>query len=199
MKCSTCSYPWHWGRVEHRRISVTDHSWCSWRWRNAYHCIQYLRCIAGHLLLSLNPFSQLLLHPCQSLNQIFDHCAIYLLIAGTYTPYCLVVIKGNAGSFLELFGPWQSLVWFTNASLGKFQNYPRWSTWSWAGFLRPRFQAAFLRPWCPRFHAISIGRSCFTLGAVIYSFKGIKFGHVIWHLFVLLGTILMYFSILLYA
>ena len=43
------------------------------------------------------------------------------------------------------------------------------------------------------------GGVAFTVGAILYSFKQVPFGHVIWHLFVMLGTGLMYFSILLYA
>lgn len=49
------------------------------------------------------------------------------------------------------------------------------------------------------FMLLLLGGVAFTAGAVLYSFKGVPFGHVIWHLFVMLGTGLMYFSILFYA
>jgi len=49
------------------------------------------------------------------------------------------------------------------------------------------------------FALLFFGGVAFTVGAVLYSFKNVPFGHVIWHLFVMLGTGLMYFSILFYA
>ncbi|GAX07936.1 hemolysin III [Secundilactobacillus silagincola] len=135
------------------------------------------------------------------LFQIFDHCAIYLLIAGTYTPYCLVVIKGTLGWVIfgviwamAILGVVYKCLW-----LGKFQKLSTVIYVIMGWFCVLGFKQLFYGLGVRGFTLLVLGGVAFTLGAVIYSFKSIKFGHVIWHLFVLLGTILMYFSILLYA
>lgn len=135
------------------------------------------------------------------LFQIFDHCAIYLLIAGTYTPYCLVVIKGTLGWVIfgviwamAILGVVYKCLW-----LGKFQKLSTVIYVVMGWFCVLGFKQLFYGLGVRGFTLLVLGGVAFTLGAVIYSFKSIKFGHVIWHLFVLLGTILMYFSILLYA
>lgn len=146
-------------------------------------------------------FHSLVFTRASHLFQIFDHCAIYLLIAGTYTPYCLVVIKGALG--WTIFG----VIWamailgviYKSLWLGKYQKLSTiiYVVMGWFCILgfKPLYNGLGIHG----FMLLVLGGVAFTLGAVIYSFKGIKFGHVIWHLFVLLGTILMYFSVLLYA
>lgn len=135
------------------------------------------------------------------LFQIFDHCAIYLLIAGTYTPYCLVVIKGTLG--WVIFG----VIWamailgviYKSLWLGKYQKLSTVIYVVMGWFCVLGFKQLYSGLGVTGFSLLVLGGVAFTLGAVIYSFKGIQFGHVIWHLFVLLGTGLMYFSVLLYA
>lgn len=135
------------------------------------------------------------------LFQIFDHSAIYLLIAGTYTPYCLVVIKGTLGWVIfgviwamAIIGVIYKCLW-----LGKFQKLSTVIYVIMGWFCVLGFKQLFTGLGVAGFTLLVLGGVAFTVGAVIYSFKGIKFGHVIWHMFVLLGTILMYFSVLLYA
>lgn len=135
------------------------------------------------------------------LFQIFDHSAIYLLIAGTYTPYCLVVIKGALGWVIfgviwamTILGVIYKALW-----LGKYQKLSTVIYVIMGWFCVLGFKQLYQGLGIPGFTLLVLGGVAFTVGAVIYSFKGIKFGHVIWHLFVLLGTILMYFSVLLYA
>ncbi|MFD1549186.1 PAQR family membrane homeostasis protein TrhA [Levilactobacillus fuyuanensis] len=133
--------------------------------------------------------------------QIFDHCAIYLLIAGTYTPFSLLVVGGKLGWWMfgiiwamAIAGIVYKAIW-----LGKFQVL---STviyvvmgWMCLMGIGPLYRG--LGP--VGFVLLFLGGVAFTAGAVLYSFKGVPFGHVIWHLFVMLGTGLMYFSILFYA
>jgi len=133
--------------------------------------------------------------------QIFDHCAIYLLIAGTYTPYTLLVIGGGLGWTMfgviwamAILGIVYKAIW-----LGQHQMLSTviYVVMGWMCLLGIKPLFAGLGP--IGFGLLFAGGVAFTLGAVIYSFKGVPFGHVIWHLFVMLGTGLMYFSILLYA
>lgn len=151
--------------------------------------------------LASTMFHSLYFTKASHLFQIFDHCAIYLLIAGTYTPYCLVVIRGALG--WAIFG----VIWATAIMgiiykclwLGKFQKLSTvlYVVMGWFCLLGAK---ALYNGLGPRgFLLLVLGGVAFTVGAVLYSFKNIKFGHVIWHLFVLLGTILMYFSVYLYA
>ncbi|HIW71869.1 MAG TPA: hemolysin III family protein [Candidatus Levilactobacillus faecigallinarum] len=133
--------------------------------------------------------------------QIFDHCAIYLLIAGTYTPYTLLVIGGGLGWTMfgviwamAILGIVYKAIW-----LGQHQILSTviYVIMGWMCLLGIKPLYAGLGP--IGFGLLFAGGVAFTLGAVIYSFKGVPFGHVIWHLFVMLGTGLMYFSILFYA
>ncbi|WP_204121641.1 MULTISPECIES: PAQR family membrane homeostasis protein TrhA [Levilactobacillus] len=133
--------------------------------------------------------------------QIFDHCAIYLLIAGTYTPFSLLVVGGALG--WTMFG----IIWamavcgviYKALWLGKMQKLSTiiYVVMGWMCLLgiKPLYEG--LGP--VGFALLFFGGVAFTVGAVLYSFKNVPFGHVIWHLFVMLGTGLMYFSILLYA
>ena len=137
----------------------------------------------------------------EKLFRIFDHASIYLLISGTYTPYCLVTIRGWLG-WLILSVIWLMTVLgivYKSIWIGHLQKLSTiiyvimgWMCLIggralWNGLGRIGFGLLFL------------GGIVFTVGAVIYSFKSIPFGHVIWHLLVMVGTILMYFSIYLYV
>jgi hemolysin III len=135
-----------------------------------------------------------------------DHMMIYVLIAGTYTPLCLVLLRGRLGIGL-LVGVWaiavvgvvQKLVWM---------RAPRWFStvlylgMGWAAMIvaRPVLDAApvgFLI-W------IIIGGVFYTIGAVVYAIKrpdpipGLFGFHEIWHLFVMAGSFSHYWAVLSY-
>ncbi|QMU07610.1 hemolysin III family protein [Levilactobacillus suantsaii] len=146
-------------------------------------------------------FHSLVFTKAKHVFQIFDHCAIYLLIAGTYTPYTLLVIGGGLG--WTMFG----IIW-AMAVLGIIYKA------IWLGQHQVLSTVIYVvMGWMcllginPLYHGLGPigftmlfgGGVAFTVGAILYSFKRIPFGHVIWHLFVMLGTALMYFSILFYA
>ncbi|MHA8110294.1 PAQR family membrane homeostasis protein TrhA [Lactobacillaceae bacterium Melli_B4] len=133
--------------------------------------------------------------------QIFDHSAIYLLIAGTYLPYALVTIGGVLG--WTIFG----VIWamaiagiiYKSIWMGRYKvaSTVIYVVMGWFCLLGIH-QLLVGLGWTG-FNLLLAGGVSFTLGSVIYSFKRIPFGHVVWHLFVLLGTILMYFSIYFYV
>ncbi len=133
--------------------------------------------------------------------RIFDHCSIFLLIAGTYTPFTLVTLNGALG--WTIFG----IIWgFTvlgivlNAvSLEKFKIFSMicYIAMGWLIIIAAKPVLAALG-----WGAVSwllIGGICYTVGAVFYAMKKIKYMHGIWHLFVLAGSILHYFCILFYV
>ncbi|MFD1318859.1 PAQR family membrane homeostasis protein TrhA [Loigolactobacillus zhaoyuanensis] len=129
--------------------------------------------------------------------QIFDHCNIFLLIAGTYTPYCLLAIKGS-------FGLWMCLaIWglalagialhiFSGARHQKLETtiyvVMGWLCLMAMGPLYTHLGTA-------GFSLLVAGGVTFTLGALIYSFPKTPYLHLIWHFFVMLGTTLMFCSI----
>ena len=133
--------------------------------------------------------------------KIFDHIAIYFLIAGTYTPFALVILKGWLG--WTLFG----LVWGLTI-IGIFfkiffiKKFVILSTllyivmgWLIVFVAKPILNVFDMRG----FILLALGGVSYTVGTIFYVWRGKKYNHMIWHLFVLAGTILQFFSVLLYV
>jgi len=133
--------------------------------------------------------------------QIIDHSAIYLLIAGTYTPFALGVLRGPLGWTLL------SVVWLL-AALGialkttKGIVWPRLSTalylaMGWLALVAAR---PFLREVpLPGLALIAAGGLAYTAGVAFFAMDRLRYGHFVWHLFVLAGTACHYVAILQYA
>lgn len=133
--------------------------------------------------------------------QIFDHSSIFILIAGSYTPYTLVAIGGAKGWVLwsiiialSIFG---ILFYIFNQGKHVILDTVIYVLMGWMVI----FASADLYPVIgpTGFWLLVGGGIAYTIGAVLYSMRRIPYIHVIWHLFVMLGSILMYFSILLYV
>ena len=127
-----------------------------------------------------------------------DHCAIYLLIAGTYTPFALVTLHGPLG--WTLFG----LIWSLAAG-GICKE------WWWSRDSRPSVPLYVLMGWCGVAAAVPLvnglhvhgwmwllgGCLFYTIGVVFYSLgRRMPHAHGIWHLFVLAGTASHYLTVL---
>lgn len=129
--------------------------------------------------------------------KVLDHSGIYLLIAGTYTPYCLITLEPVGGIGLGAFVWAVSLVGIGFEAFWTFR--PRWISavlylalgWSIVFFI-PQLYAA-LAP--VGFWLLVAGGLCYTVGAVFYIFKKVRYLHSIFHLFVLAGSILHFFSV----
>jgi hemolysin III len=132
---------------------------------------------------------------------ILDHSSIYLLIAGTYTPFTLVSLRGPVG--WTLFG----VVWSLAVAGVVFKS-----------FAVDRFEVAsavvyLAQGWfvvvavVPLIHAIGwhgvmwlgAGGIAYTLGIVFFAYDRLRYFHALWHLFVLAGSICHYFGILFYV
>jgi len=122
--------------------------------------------------------------------KILDHSAIYVLIAGTYTPYALITIGGTSGWFLF------SVIW-TMAFIGivlKLFFTGRFETFStlmyvFMGWMVVFFAKSLLITLSSEgFYLLLAGGISYTIGAVIYSINKIKFNHAIFHFFVLGGS-----------
>ncbi len=138
----------------------------------------------------------------KAIFQKFDHAAIYLLIAGTYTPFTLVTLRGAWG--WTLFG----VVWGL-ACLGLIQDIAfkkRQHVLSVAIYLvMGWFAVAALRPLTvvlPRMGILYLiaGGLFYTIGVVFYALDGkIPYGHGFFHFFVLAGSACHYVTVLLYV
>ena len=119
-----------------------------------------------------------------------DHAAIYVLIAGTYTPFALVTLQGTAG--WVLFG----VIWgmaVTGIALKLFftGRYKLFSTlmYVFMGWLIVFFIKPLVASFPPAGLAwLLAGGIAYTLGAVLYSIPRVPFHHAVFHVFVLLGT-----------
>lgn len=122
---------------------------------------------------------------------IFDHAAIYVLIAGTYTPVSLLVLKGSLGWFIFGF-TW--LFALTGIILKLFYTgkYDKLSTVMYVlmGWLIVFAGKTLIENISAEgLNLIMIGGAFYTLGAVLYSIKKLPYNHAIFHVFVLLGSL----------
>jgi hemolysin III len=133
--------------------------------------------------------------------QILDHAAIYLLIAGTYTPFMLVSLHGPWGWWL--FG----VIWGL-AAFGLVLQLPlmkRWSVVSLGLYIGMGWVVVVaIKPLLVSVETggivfLVLGGLSYTVGVLFYCWEKMKFHHAIWHLFVLTGSILHFFSILFYV
>jgi hemolysin III len=131
--------------------------------------------------------------------QIMDHNAIFLLIAGTYTPYTLVALRHSIGWWM--FG----IVWAA-ALIGIMLNsvdMERFKKLSLICYIAMGWVIVFaakpLMATMPQSAVMMllIGGICYMGGVVFYVLKKVRYFHSVWHLFVLAGSIMHYFSILL--
>ncbi len=132
---------------------------------------------------------------------IIDHAAIYLLIAGTYTPYLLVPLRGGLG--WSLFGTIWGIAIIGIIFQALFINrFKKLSTLSYVamGWLVISTIIPLLRV-LPVMAIVwmAIGGICYTVGVTFYTWKRLKFAHAVWHLFVLAGSLCHFFGILFYV
>lgn len=153
------------------------------------------------LFLFSTLFHSLIFTKAKKVFQIFDHSSIYLLIAGSYTPYCLIAIKGTLGWTLfviiwimAILGIVYKSLWLGKKSKLSLAIY---ILMGWLCVVA--FQPLLAHLGQSGTLLLAAGGVAYTVGAIFYSFKNVKFMHVVWHLFVMLGAGLMYFSILLYT
>jgi hemolysin III len=134
----------------------------------------------------------------KDLFEIFDHSSIYFFIAGTYTPYMFVVVQGWVG--WTIFG----IVWGMAIGGTVFKSFfvKKYLFTSTALYVLMGWLIVFA--WKPLsenmsstgFMYLVIGGLLYTLGSVFYMWRGFKFHHALWHLFVIAGSIMHFFSVL---
>jgi len=133
--------------------------------------------------------------------QIFDHAAIFLMIAGTYTPFTLGVLRGAWG--WTLFG----LVW--GLALGGVVltavggvRYPKLSTSLYLAmgwFILVAVKPLWLRMPSEGLFWLLAGGIAYTVGVVFYAAKRVRYCHFVWHVFVMAGTACHFIAVLRFA
>jgi hemolysin III len=133
--------------------------------------------------------------------RVIDHATIYTLIAGTYTPFTLVVLQGSTGSWV--FGAsWAMAI--TGITLKLFFT-GRFNVLSTLLYVFMGWIIVFAIT--PLIESLSsqglfwlfAGGVAYTTGAILYSIKQIKFNHAIFHMFVLLGSACHFVSVYFYV
>jgi hemolysin III len=165
-------------------------------WRIAASAVYGFSLIA--LFLASTLYHALHLSQHRATFKLFDHCAIYLLIAGTYTPFLLVAMRNTLGWSL-LAAIWVLAVAGIVAKFWYRQRYPKLSL---AGYLLMGWLVVVAAPqvvaavgsdgmWW-----LLAGGLCYTVGAVFYVAKRMTWHHAIWHVFVLAGGICHFIAVI---
>lgn len=135
---------------------------------------------------------------------IMDHMAIFFLIAGTYTPFCLVSLRPtNPGLGWTVFGiEWGATligIIFKLFTTGKYRYLSTaiYIAMGWSAVLAivPLIRAlqGLGTMW------LAVGGGLYTIGCIFYLWKSLPYAHMVWHLFVLAGTICHFFCIFWYV
>ncbi|MEN8247847.1 MAG: hemolysin III family protein [Bacteroidota bacterium] len=159
----------------------------------------------GSSLVALYTFSTLyhgLKHEkAKKFFKILDHCGIFLLIAGTYTPALLIVIGGTTGwiFFAIQWGMALSGIVLKIFYTGRFKLLSTliYAVMGWIIVFKVELLAELLPT--PAFWLLASGGLAYTFGIIFYILDSrIKYGHFIWHLFVMAGSILHYLMMVMY-
>ena len=126
-----------------------------------------------------------------------DHSSVYLLIAGTYTPFCLIAIGGVVGIvicciqwILAILGVVFKVLWIEKYTKIHVLTYLLMG-WMIIFFASTIFKAvSFIG-----FILLLLGGLSYSIGVLFFVFDWFKYHHFVWHVFVLVGSILLFFSI----
>ncbi|WP_054710868.1 hemolysin III family protein [Bacillus sp. JCM 19041] len=169
----------------------------------AWHVVSFTIYGASMLLLYV---SSTLVHSfpagkAKDLFEIFDHAAIYVFIAGTYTPILLILVGGGLG--WTLFG----IVWGIAFAgiLFKVFFVKKFLFFSTVLYLAMGWLAIFAIK--PIYESLSttgiwflvIGGLFYTIGTIFYMWRGFRYHHAVWHLFVIAGSIFHFFLVFIYV
>lgn len=173
------------------------------KYGDAWHVVSFT--IFGTTMFLLYLFSTLLhsiTHPkAKKVFAILDHSAIYLLIAGTYTPFVLVTLRGWLG--WTIFGIVWGLaiigivfkVFFVEKFMILSTVFYVLMGWLIIVGIKPIYESIGFNG----FMLLLTGGILYTVGAVFYVWQKLPYNHAVWHGFVLAGSAAMYFCVLFYV
>lgn len=130
--------------------------------------------------------------------EVWDSIAIYALIAGTYTPFLLVNLRGPLG--WTVFGILWAIVIF--GAIKKIQSPKRQPKWMVLLYLIMGWALVWILPAMIRnisargLWFILAGGLSYSVGVIFYMWRKMKFSHMVWHLFVIAGSVCFFFAVL---
>lgn len=130
-----------------------------------------------------------------------DHIAIFLLIAGTYTPFTLIALPRNPG--IGLFAAvWTLALLGIALELGVLKRYRRFAVllyvgMGWIGMVAFKPLSAYLHNGGTAL--LIAGGLAYTLGVPFYLWRKLPYHHTLWHVFVLAGSVLHFLAVVLYV
>ncbi|MBN1192887.1 MAG: hemolysin III family protein [Coriobacteriia bacterium] len=172
-------------------------------WGDAWHLASAIVYgLTMFLLYMASTLYHAITHPtARRVFKIIDHAGIYLLIAGTYTPFTLVTIREDGGWWLF------AVVWSLAAAGIAFEAFwvdrPKWV--SAIVYLGMGWLAVFaIKPIAANLERVGVwllvgGGLAYTLGTIFYVLKRVKFMHAVWHLWVLAGSALHFVAVMFYV
>jgi hemolysin III len=163
-------------------------------------------CIFGAMVILLYSISgayHAVMHPpAKRVLQVMDHMAIYFLIAGSYTPFCLQTLRvgGHAALGWSIFGiEWAACfagVIFKIRTTGRFRyvSTGAYVVMGWVAIVALPYLVSGLGGFGTMW--LALGGGLYTGGCLFYLWRSLPYHHAIWHLFVLAGSICHFFCIL---
>ena len=134
--------------------------------------------------------------------RVFDHSSIPLLIAGSYTPFCIVALNGNTKGIVVISVVWRCAllaILLNIINLDKFEklNLVLYVFMGWAAI----FALKDIINALPKagFILLAAGGLSYTAGIIFYKMTKVKYMHSVWHLFVTLGSVLHYLCVVIYV
>jgi hemolysin III len=136
------------------------------------------------------------------LFRIFDHSSIFLLIAGTYTPFMLITLQGQTIGLVIFIVVWAAAVFGIVLNAVDLKRFSKFSlglyiVMGWGIFVAIRQVVAGLST--SGFVLLLVGGLSYMIGIIFYVMKKVRYMHAIWHLFVFAGSVLHFLCIALYV
>ncbi|PWJ44823.1 PAQR family membrane homeostasis protein TrhA [Sediminitomix flava] len=131
---------------------------------------------------------------------LLDHAAIFVLIAGTYTPYTLITLEKSEGLYLLTF-VWAFALGGILYKVFLLNRYKRFSLMlylflGWLGALKYEELSNHLGE---GFDWLLIGGALYSIGVVFYVWRKLPYNHAIWHIFVIGGNFAIFYSVYAYV
>ena len=134
--------------------------------------------------------------------RIIDHSCIYLLIAGSYTPFCLITLANDGGPML-FFAVWAIAIIGIALECFLRERQPHWVSglvyllMGWLVVFKLPELVSLLNP--VALALLAVGGVCYTVGVPFYIAKNVRYLHSVFHLWVLAGSIFQFMAVILFV
>ncbi len=138
----------------------------------------------------------------KKLFRIFDHSSIPVLIAGSYTPFCVIALQGNSKGVAVITIVWRcalTAIAMNVINLDRFEKFTLiiYVVMGWTAVTVLKDIVASLP--LPAFLLLLAGGISYTVGLIFYKMTRIRYMHSVWHLFVTLGSVLHFLCVVVYV